>query len=399
MRPLQTGWTHQPRTGWTRLGRVGVSRRWAYPTGGLRGCRFRVRRCRLRWSRLPGPRTPRRPCRLQPPTSTPQTGTPPSRTLQTGQSRRRALLSRPDQIRVRPMRAPQTGARRAGLVGAPRTQVHPMGVHRAGLPRRRRLGRGGPRRLLRRRCLRSRRPAHSGLPRPRPPSNQPNQPSTTSQPNQASRASQFSQAGRANQASRVVSRAGQLSQASQAGRVSQAGRANQASRVVSRAGRASRAGRFGLVGLVCRVGVLLGRAPQVPRGLLPGLRPPHACRPAREQAHLLPRPAQCPRPGRLSRRRVAAPVGPARGTLPAVAPVAALVGAPRGTPPAVVRGMLPVVVLVGAVLTPRPGQRPGPCLVRRRVRLVLPPLAHARGPRIRSRPAWPPPATPNETAP
>ena len=300
---------------------MGVSRRGEHPTGVPRG---RL----LRWSRLPGPRTPRPPCRLQPPTSTPQTGTPPSRTLQTGQSRRRALLSRPDQIRVRPMRAPQTGARRAGLVGVSRARVHPMGAHRAGLPRRRRLGPGGPRRLLRRRCL-SRRPARSGLPRPQPPSNQPNQPSTTSQ------------------ASRVVSRAGQLSQASQAG-------------------------RFGLVGRVCRVGVLLERAPQVPRGLLPGLRPPRVSGPAREQAHLLPRPAQRPRPGRHSRRRVAAP-------------------------PVVVLGTLPVVVLVGAARTPRP--RPVPGLGPRPVRPVPPPLAHARGPRTRSRPAWPPPATPNETAP
>ena len=255
------------------------------------------------------------------------------------------------------------GARRVRLGGAPRVRVHPMGAHRAGLPRRRRLGPGGPRRLLRRRCLRSRRPARSGQPRPRPPSNQLNQPSRTS---------------RANQAGRV----------SRAGRPSRTSRASQVGRVVSRAGRASRAGRFGLVGRVCRVGVLLGRAPQVPRGLLPGLRPPRACRPARGQAHLLPRPGQDPKPGprpqpgRLSRRRVAAPVGP-----------------PRGTPP--------VVVLVGAAPTPRPGQRPaprpvpglGPRLVRRRARPVPPPLAHARRPRTRSRPARPPPATPNETVP
>ncbi|OLO58239.1 hypothetical protein BKH23_13305, partial [Actinomyces oris] len=74
-------------------------------------------------------------------------------------------------MRVRPMRV--------RLVGAPRTRVRPMGAHRVRLPRRRRLGSGGPRRLLCRRCLRSRRwcrPAHSGLPRPRPPSNQPSQP-------------------------------------------------------------------------------------------------------------------------------------------------------------------------------------------------------------------------------
>ena len=253
------------------------------------------------------------------------------------------------------------GAHRVRLVGAPRTRAH-----RAGLPRC--LRPGGPRRLLRRllrrRCL-SRRPAHSGLPRPRPPSNQPNQPSTTSQ------------AGRPN-------------------RPNQASRASRASRVVSRAGRASRAGRFGLVGLVCRVGVLLGRAPQVPRGLLPGLRPPRVCGPAREQEQLLPRPGQDPKPGprpqpgRHSRRRVAAP------------PVVVL-----GTLPAAVWGTLPVVVLVGAARTPRPGQRPaprpvpglGPRLGLRRARPVPPPLAHARRPRTRSRPARPLPATPNETPP
>ena len=209
--PAQTGWI---RPGWT-----GVPRTSARPTGVRRRRRLRLRwqvsRFLVRRSRLPGLRTPRRPCRLLPPTSTPQagrflTGALPSRAGQTGWSQRRAPLSRPDQtrvylMRVRPMRVRLVGAprtrvlpMRVRLVGVPRTRVRPMGAHRVRLPRRRRrrLRPGGPCRLLCRRCLRCRRwcrPAHSGLPRPRPPSNQPNQfsragrPSQVSHPNRANR--------------------------------------------------------------------------------------------------------------------------------------------------------------------------------------------------------------------
>ena len=238
--------THQPQTGWMRLGLVmspylaTVPRTWpaqtgrmrpgwpevprtsARPTGVCRRRRFRLRwrgsRFLVRRSRLPGPRTPRPPCRLLPPTSTPQagrflTGALPSRAGQTGWSQRRAPLSRPDQTRVYLMRAhraglvgvPRTrvhpmGTHRVRLVGVPRTRVHPMGVHRVRLPGRRCLGPGVPRRLLCRRCLRSRRwrrPAHSGLPRPRPPNNQPNRFSRTSR---AGRVSRFSRAGLAGRA-------------------------------------------------------------------------------------------------------------------------------------------------------------------------------------------------------
>ena len=244
-----------------------------------------------------------------------------------------------------------------GLVGVPRTRALPMGARRVGLPRRRCLGPGVPRRLLCRRCLRSRRwcrPAHSGLPRPRPPSSQPNRFSRTS-------------------------RAGRVSRFSRAGLVGQPNRA-------SRVGRPIRGSLFSLAGRVCRGGVLLGG---VPRGLMPGLRRPRVCRPARGQDHLPPRPVQGPRPGpslqlrRHNRRPSAAPPGP-----------------PLGRPPVVPWGTLLAAVLVGAVPTPRPGQRrgprpvrgPGPRPVRSLARPVLPPPVDARRPRIRSRPSWPPPA-------
>ena len=208
--------------------------------------------------------------------------------------------------RVRPMRVCLVR-----LVGVPRTRVRPMGALRVRLPRRRRLGPGVPRRLL---CRRWRRPAHSGLPHPRPPSNQPNQVSRASRPSQANRAGQGSRDGRPSRFSRA-----------------------------SRVGQPNRASRFGRASLVCRGGVLLGRAPRAPT---PGLRPPRVCRPVKGQERLLPqpvqgpRPAPAPQPGRLNRRLSAAP------------PVA-----PRGRPPVAVWGMLPVAVLVGAVLTPRRGPR------------------------------------------
>ena len=208
--PAQTGWI---RPGWTEVPRTS-----ARPTGVRRRRRLRLRwqvsRFLVRRSRLPGPRTLRPPCRLLPPTSTPQTGQPltgalPSRAGQTGWSQRRAPLSRPDQTR-----APQV---RVSLVGVPRARVLLMGAHWVRLPRRRRLRPGGPRRrYLCRRCLRSRRwrrPAHSGLPRPRPPSNQPNQFS------RAGRPSQVSHPNRANRASR----AGRVSRFSRAGLAGRAG--------------------------------------------------------------------------------------------------------------------------------------------------------------------------------
>ena len=292
------------------------------------------------------------------------------------------------------------GTHRVRLVGLLRTRVPPMGAHqsearpmrvclvrlvgvllmgarRVSLPRRRRLGSGGPRRLLCRRCLRSRRwcrPALSGLPRPRSPSSQPNRFSRTSR---AGRVSRFSRAG-------LV------------GRVGQASRAIRASLV----GRPSRGSLFSLAGRVCRVGVLLGR---VPRGLMPGLRRPRVCRPARGQEHLPPRPVQGPRPGpslqlrrhnrRLSAAPPVAPLGTPQVAVLGTRLVVVLVGAPRGT--------LPVVVLVGVAPTPRPGQRRGPRPVRgpglRPVRPVPPPPVDARRPRTRSRPSWPPPVTPSET--
>ena len=298
------------------------------------------------------------------------------------------------------------GTHRVRLVGLLRTRVPPMGAHqsearpmrvclvrlvgvllmgarRVGLPRRRCLGSGGPRRLLCRRCLRSRRwcrPALSGLPRPRSPSSQPNRFSRTS-------------------------RAGRVSRFSRAGLVGQPNRA-------SRVGRPIRGSLFSLAGRVCRGGVLLG---WVPRGLMPGLRPPRVCRPARGQEHLPPRPVQGPRPGpslqlrrhnrRLSAAPPVAPLGTPQVAVLGTRLVVVLVGAPRGTRLVVVlvgapRGTLPVVVLVGVAPTPRPGQRRGPRPVRgpglRPVRPVLPPPVDARRPRIRSRPSWPLPVTPSE---
>ena len=418
--------TWPAQTGRMRPGLTEMARTSARPTGVRRRRRFRLRwrgsRFLVRWSRLPGLRTLRPPCRLLPPTSMPQTGRlltgalpsrpPLSRARQTGWPQRRAPLSRPDrtrppQVRVLPMRV--------CLVGLLRTRVPPMGAHqsearpmrvclvrlvgvllmgarRVGLPRCRCLGSGGPRRLLCRRCLQSRRwlrPAHSGLPRPRSPSNQPNRSSRTSR---AGRPSQVSHPNRANRVSR-------FSRAGLAGRVGRAIRAIRAIRV-SLVGRPSRGSRFSLVGLVRRVGVLLG---WVPRGLTPGLRRPRVCRPARGQERLLPRPARSPSPQlrRHSRRLSAAPPVAPLGT-PQVAVlgtrlVVVLVGALLGTHP--------VAVLVGAVPTPRPGQRRGPRPVRgpvlrpvrRLARPVPPPPVDARRPRPRSRPSWPPPATPSET--
>ncbi|WP_143223349.1 polymorphic toxin type 15 domain-containing protein [Actinomyces oris] len=288
---------------------------------------------------------------------------PLSRARQTGWPQRRAPLSRPDQTRPPQVRAHPMRVCLVRLVG-----VLLMGALRVGLPRRRRLGSGGPRRLLRRRCLRSRRwcrPAHSGLPRPRPPNNQVSRADRPIRTSQANRDNRFSRVSRADRASRVSR--------------------------FSLVGRPSRVSLFRLVSLVCRVGVLLGR---VPRGLTPGLRPPRVCRPAKRQERLLPRPVQGPRPGpapqpgRHSRRPSAAPAGAPLGTHPA---------APLGTPQVAVLGTLPVAVLVGAVPTPRPGQRRGPRPVRSRARPVPPPPAHARRPRTRSRPSWPLPVTPSET--